>query len=152
MRIHNQIKVNRSLPEVFAFLSNFENMSKWNYYIITVQKATDGPLNVGTVFNQVRKSDAQQYRITIFLPPHEVMVETLPPERYVTTHFKLSADGSGTLIDDTIIIRLPPIIDWFAQFGAGRIQRAVFENLQRLKILLETGEVTLQDGRRERIR
>lgn len=152
MKIQNQIKVNRPIQDVFAFLSNFENMPKWNYYIVSVQKATDGPPRLGTVFHQVRKTDAQQFRITTFLPPHEVMVETLPPEKYVTTLFKLSVDGSGTLIDDTIIIRLPPVINWIAQqLGSRRIQKAVFENLQRLKILLETGEVILQDGRRERI-
>jgi hypothetical protein len=38
------------------------------------------------------------------------------------------------------------LLGWSAK---GKIQSAVMENLQKLKIILETGKVTLQDGRVE---
>lgn len=146
MEIYNEIIINRPIEEVFNFLSDFANLSKWNYYVLKVSKITEGPITKGTVFHQVRKSDSQDFKIITFDFPKVVAIETLPPERYFMMRFNLVSQGDHTKVEDAWQVKIPAIVGWFAK---KKIQPAVMENLQKLKTLLETGKVTLQDGRIE---
>lgn len=146
MEIYNEIIINRPIEEVFNFLSDFENLPKWNYYVVKVSKTTEGPVATGTVFHQVRKTDAQDFKIIAFDFPKVVAIETLPPERYLMMRFNLSAQGAHTKVEDAWQVKIPRVVGWFAK---KKIQPAVMENLQKLKTLLETGRVILQDGRVE---
>jgi len=38
----HSISIKRSINEVFAFLSDFENISKWNYYVLEVRRVSEG--------------------------------------------------------------------------------------------------------------
>lgn len=46
--------INRPVEEVFAFLSNNENSSKWLSGVIAVKKTSEGPIGVGTTWRVVR--------------------------------------------------------------------------------------------------
>jgi len=148
MELYNEIIINRPIETVFTFLLDFENLSKWNYYVVKVTKTTPGPVGKGTVFHQVRKTDAQEFKIVELVFPTSVAIETLPPERHLVMRFNLIAQGDHTKIEDRWQLKLPGIVAWFVK---KKIQSAVMENLQKLKILLETGSVTLQDGRTEQL-
>lgn len=146
MDIYNEIIINKPIEEVFNFLLDFENLSKWNYYVIKVSKITEGPIAKGSVFHQVRKTDNQDFQIIALEFPKVVAIETLPPERHLVMRFNLVAQGGHTKVEDAWQVNIPWIVGWFAK---KKIQPAVMENLQKLKTLLETGKVTLQDGRVE---
>jgi hypothetical protein len=85
---------------------------------------------VGSTFHQVRKTDEQEFRIFT----HEI-------------RFTFEEIGDGTRVTDEwkLDSGRPALLE---RLGAGRIRSAVLENLGKLKVLLETGEVRLQDGRR----
>jgi len=146
MDIYNEIIIHKPIEEVFNFLSNFENLSKWNYYVVKVSKITEGPIATGTVFHQVRKTDEQDFKIIALEFPKVVAIETLPPERHLVMRFNLIAQENHTKVEDAWQVKIPRIVGWFAK---KKIQPAVMENLQKLKTLLETGKVILQDGRAE---
>ena len=57
LEFENTIRVDRPIVEVFAFLSDLENIPKWNYYVVEVRKLSDGPIGIGTRYHQVRKTD-----------------------------------------------------------------------------------------------
>jgi hypothetical protein len=38
MEFENTIVIKKPIKEVFAFISNFENIPKWNYYVLEVKK------------------------------------------------------------------------------------------------------------------
>jgi uncharacterized membrane protein len=139
----NEIEIAKPVGEVFDFLSDFRNLPKWNYYVVSVEKITTGPIGVGTEFHQTRKTDSQNYKITQFAKPSIVAMRTLPPERDLEMKFELHARDGRTIIKDTWTIKLPAFIGWF---GKKRVQNAVMDNLVKLKTLLETGNVVLQDG------
>jgi len=140
----NEIIIHRPINEVYAFLSNFENMPKWNYYLMSVKKTSTGDIAIGTTFHQVRKSDKQDYRIVELRYPDAIAMETLPPERKLLMRFQLINMGPDTRIIDTWQIDAPFFI---APFIKPFIKKAVAANLQKLKTLLENGQVVLQDGR-----
>ncbi|MBL0743437.1 SRPBCC family protein [Chryseolinea lacunae] len=148
MKFRNEIIINRSIEDVFKFLSDFENLSKWNYYVMKVNKITEGPVAVGAVYHQSRKTDAQDFRIVAMDSPTLLALETLPPERYLLMRFTLVAQGSSTKIIDDWDLEASWFVRWLAK---NKVQSAVMDNLQKLKTLLETGTVTLQDGRVEQL-
>ena len=144
MEILNEIIIERPIEEVFNFLSNFENMSKWNYYVLSVKKTSAGVIMKGSTFHQTRKTDSQDLKVIEFEFPKIVAVQTLPPERHLTMYFKLTPEGSFTRVKDVWQVE----VSWLAElFSKNKVQSAVGENLKKLKTLMEKGKVTLQDGR-----
>ena len=78
LEFENTIRVDRPIAEVFAFLADLENIPKWNYYVLEVKKLSDGPIGIGTIYHQVRKTDEQDFRITELEQDHKVAVKTVP--------------------------------------------------------------------------
>ena len=143
----NTIHIDRPVGEVFAYLSDFENIPKWNYYVLEVTQLSDNPIGVGTTYHQVRKSDEQDFRIIDFAPNHIIGVQTLPHSSpSFERKFTLYEEGNTTrLRDEWKLDTGRPAI--FERLARGRVKSAVAENLAKLKELLEEGRVVLQDGR-----
>ena len=147
----NTIIINRPVDEVFDFLSNFENIPKWNYYVVEVNRLSDGDIQKGTAFHQIRKTDEQTFQIVEYQPNRVVGVQTgsnASPQFEIK--FTLQPDnGSTKLLDEWKLETGQPAL--LERFALGKIRSAVADNLKKLKQLLETGKVTLQDGRKVRI-
>ena len=148
LEFENTIRIDRTVGEVFAFLSDFENIPKWNYYVLEVRQLFDNPIGAGTTYHQVRKSDEQDFRIIEFQPNHTVAVKTLPQSSpSFERKFTLYEEGDTTRLKDEwkLDTGRPVILE---RLAGGRVKSAVAENLAKLKELLEEGRVVLQDGRR----
>jgi uncharacterized membrane protein len=148
LEFENTIRIDRAVGEVFAFLSDFENIPKWNYYVLEVRQLFDNPIGIGTTCHQVRKTDQQDFRIIEFQPNHTVAVKTLPHSSpSFERKFTLYEEGDTTrLKDEWKLDTARPVI--LERLAGGRVKSAVAENLAKLKELLEEGRVVLQDGRR----
>lgn len=147
----NAIVIDRPVDEVFAFVADFENVPKWNYYVRNVTKTTPDQTGLGATYHQVRKSDVQDYRVIEYEPNEKVVVKTLPPSQPAfEMRFTFEPTGNGTRILDEweLDTGRPEILE---RLAAGRVKGAVKENLEKLKELLETGSVQLQDGRLEKL-
>ncbi len=78
LEFENTIAIDRLTDEIFAFPSDFQNIPKWNYYVLEVGQLSDGPTGIGTTYHQIRKTGQQDLRIIEFKPNHTVAVKTLP--------------------------------------------------------------------------
>lgn len=147
IEFENRINIDRPVNEVFSFVADFENVPRWNHHVLRVEKTTPGPIGIGTVFHQVRKSDEQIFSIIEFKHDHLISVATLPDcEPQFTMSFTFEAfDGSTELVDqwelETGRNRLVEML------GKPQIKAAMAENLEKLKELLEERVTQLQDGR-----
>jgi hypothetical protein len=104
-------------------------------------------VHVGTKYHQVRKTDEQNLVIREFGPPHNLALETAPQSRpQLKMRFSLQPQGTGTKLDDYWMLDTgqPALLE---KLAGGKVQAAVADNLGKLKVLLESGEVVLQDGR-----
>lgn len=143
----NQVTIQRPLEEVFAFVADFENVPKWNYYVVSVEQTSGVEPEVGATYHQVRRQDQQDFAIRTYLPNRQVKVQTLPgsqPEFEMT--FEFQAEGDKTRLIDSwkLTTGRPALLE---KLAAGQVKRAVKENLGKLKQLLESGQTRLQDGR-----
>ena len=146
LEFENTIYIDRPVDEVFAYLSDFENIPKWNYYVLEVRQRSESPIGVGTTYHQVRKTDEQDFRIIEFEPDQMVAVKTLPQSSPgLEMRFTLYEEGNTTRIRDEwkLDTGRPAILE---RLAGGRVKSAVAENLAKLKELLEEGRVVLQDG------
>jgi uncharacterized membrane protein len=146
LEFENIIYIDRPVDEVFAFLSDFENIPKWNYYVLEVRQLSESPIGVGTTYHQVRKTDEQDFRIIEFAPDHMVAVKTLPQSSPgLEMRFTLYEEGNTTRLRDEwkLDTGSPAILE---RLALRRVKSAVAENLAKLKKLLEEGRVVLQDG------
>jgi uncharacterized protein YndB with AHSA1/START domain len=147
LEFSNTVLIERPLEEVFDFLAELENIPNWNYYVLRVQKITPGPVNVGTMYHQVRKTDEQTLVIRKFEPPNTLLVETTDDsEPQLKMRLSLQPQETGTKLEDYWMLDTgqPGLIE---KLAGNKVKTAVAENLNKLKVLLETGEVVLQDGR-----
>lgn len=141
------IDIERPAREVFDFVANFENTPKWNYFVIDVNKRSTGPIGVGTVFHQTRKTDQQAYQITALDPGRSIEIKTTPGSTpSFTMRYDFEATDAGTRLSDNWQLESGHHA-LLERLGARRIRAAVSENLGKLKELLETGTTRLQDGR-----
>jgi hypothetical protein len=148
MRIENHIIIQKPLHEVFTFIADFHHMPLWNYYIVETQQVSEGAPAVGTRYHQRRKTDVQQFHIVALQPDQLVAIQLERPTLPVRIEFIVEATAEGTKVQDVWELwpRLP-VPSFLTRPITALIQRAVAENLGKLKTLLESGQVELQDGR-----
>jgi len=143
----NTIVIQRPVEEVFAFVADFENVPKWNYYVMSVRQRSEGAIGEGTIYHQIRKGDEQDFQVTEYQPNQTIAVKTTPGSQpRFERRFVFKPVEGGTRIIDTWRLDLGrnPLIQWL---GAPKVKSAVAANLEKLKELLETGRTQLQDGR-----
>jgi len=147
LEFENTIAIDRPIDELFVFLSDFESIPKWNYYVLEVKQLSESPIGIGTTYHQVRKTDQQDFQIIEFEPNNTVAVKTLPQSSpSFERRFTLYEEGDTTRIRDQwkLDTGRPALLERLAR---GRVKSAVSENLSKLKELLQEGRVVLQDGR-----
>jgi Polyketide cyclase / dehydrase and lipid transport len=73
----NVVMISRPIEDVFGFLSDFENIPKWNYAIVETHKVSEGPVGVGTIYRQVRSVPSrseESFEVTAFDAPRYLEV------------------------------------------------------------------------------
>lgn len=147
LEFENQITIDCEVDEVFELATDLTSIPKWNYFVRRVTHVSGKPGEVGATYHQERKQDEQELRIVRKVDGEAFAVETVrttgPDLRREITFSQVG--GSTQLVDRwQLDLGLPALLEPLA---AGRVKKAVRENLGKLKTLLETGTVTLQDGR-----
>jgi len=146
LEFENEITINRSIDEVFDFVADPTSIPKWNYYVRSVVSTSEIPLAQGATYHQVRKDDEQDLRI-VSVESNKSLVMTIPPSKpELRREMIFTGIGESTRIKDRwrLDMGVPKLLEPLA---ANRAKSGVRDNLGKLKLLLEEGTVTLQDGR-----
>jgi len=141
----NAITIEKPLQEVFEFVSDQCNNPKWNYFVTSVEKTND-LFGMGAEYLQTRKTDQQRFVIVEYRINEMIIVQTLPGERPSARRtMKFEGSEKRSVIQDQMEFKMP-LPRFFSRLFLRGPQKAVKENLEKLKILLETGQVILQNG------
>ena len=75
-RFGSTVVIDRPIDEVFAFLADGENDTKFSARVLEIAKTTDGPIGVGTVYSSTVKDGGvkfkRRFRLTEFEPPTKI--------------------------------------------------------------------------------
>jgi uncharacterized protein YndB with AHSA1/START domain len=136
----NTVLIARPIEDVFAFLSDLENVPKWNYAIVETRKVSKGPVGVGTTYRQVRSVPSrseERLEITTYDPPRRLEIRgQLGPFRSRLL-YALDATGEGTRVTNTVELELRGPGRLVGRVAVPRVRDAVAANLRKLKELLE---------------
>jgi hypothetical protein len=136
----NTVMIRRPIADVFAFLADFENIPKWNYAIVETHKVSQGPIGVGTIYQQVRSVPSrseERFEITAHNPPRQLELQGQLGPFPSRLSYALDAIAEGTRVTNTVELELRGPGRLLGRVAVPRVRDAVAANLQKLKELLE---------------
>ena len=135
------IEIMRPPEEVFAYITNFENNPKWQSGMVSCKFTSDGPVDVGTTYEQVAKFLGRPitttFKVTEFEPNRSIrfvsVISTFPLRilRSVRpidggTHVHAVIEGEPT----GFLALFGPLLDWM-------VAKSINSDYARLKEILE---------------
>jgi carbon monoxide dehydrogenase subunit G len=143
MEFANTITVERSPHDVFEFVSDLENVPRWNYAIVETRKTSDGPVRVGTTYRQVRSLPSRSeetLQVTELEPDRRFAVQGGLGPFEGTLTYEFEEVSGNTRLTNKADLRTCGIMKLAAPIVSGRVREAVAANLDTLKRLLEGKE------------
>ena len=136
----NTLLIRRPIEDVFAFLADFENLPRWNYAIVKTHKLSQGPVGVGTIYQQVRSVPSrseERFEVTAYNPPRQLQIQGRLGPFPSRLAYALDVVPEGTRITNAVELELRGPGRLLGRVAVPRVRDAVAANLQKLKDLLE---------------
>lgn len=139
MKVKHSIIINCPIDEVFAFVTDLHNETRWQPEIKSV--TLEGPLQTGSSFREIRVTFGRTYdwhfRITEFDPPHRITIDTINgTARYRGSRIFEVVEG-GTKVTEIGELETPRFLYMFNPLFSQLSQRPLRRAYCRLKRLLE---------------
>ncbi len=134
MKVKHAIIIDRPIDEVFAFVTNLNNETRWQLEIKSV--ILEGPLQAGGTFRELRVTFGRTYdwhfRITEFDPPYRITVDTINgTTRYRGSRIFEAVEG-GTKVTEIGELEMPRFL---------RVLNPLFSQLSRRPLRLAYGRL-----------
>ncbi|GAA1861011.1 SRPBCC family protein [Asanoa iriomotensis] len=132
----NEVLIRRPADAVFAYLSDLENLPRWNYAIRETRRIGAGPIGVGTVYRQVRtlpRPMEESLEIIGYEPDRRLVVRGgLGVFDGSLTYLLEPANGGTRLVNDVELTGRA-----LAGLAKHPVKHAVAKNLDVLRTILE---------------
>lgn len=142
MHVEHSVTIARPIAEVFAFVTDLRNETRWQPEIEAVR--VEGPLRAGAIFHETRVSLGRrfdwEFRVTRFEPPHLISIETVAGSFPYRGSRRFEAVEGGTRVIESGELILPRPLRVFDGVGARLSRRPLREAYARLRALLEPRE------------
>lgn len=144
-RIEINLVINRPVEEVFAFVSNSENLPRWRSTSLEVKKTSEGPFGVGSTFRGRFTFLGRQFEGNIVVTgyePNRVYVSKIAEGPFpLETAYTLEPVENGTNV--TFVVEGEPggFFKLAEPLVVSMARRAYDTDLQNLKEMLEAQAV-----------
>jgi uncharacterized protein YndB with AHSA1/START domain len=136
----NTVMIRRPIEDVFGFLADFESIPKWNYAIVETHKVSEGPVGVGTIYQQVRSVPSrseERFEVTAYNPPRQLEIRGQLGPFPSRLSYALDAIAEGTRVTNSVELELRGPGRLLGRVAVPRVRDAVAANLSKLKELLD---------------
>jgi len=133
--------IDKPVKDVFAFITNPANMSKWNSAVVSMEQITPGAVGLGTKFKNVGEMMGRriegEMQVVAFEPDakYGFQMNAGPVQMNITLTFKTV--GTGTKLSLNAQGNPGGLFKLAEPVMQGRIKSMMEENLARLKSVLE---------------
>ncbi|HSO11908.1 MAG TPA: SRPBCC family protein [Anaerolineales bacterium] len=135
--------IDKPIKDVFAFVANPNNMSKWNSAVVNLQQITPGAVGAGTKFRSVGEMMGRriegEMQITAYEPDTKCGFQVNAGPMQVNMNFTFKTVGTGTKISLNAQGNPAGVFKLAEPVMAGRVKSMMEENLAHLKSVLEKG-------------
>ena len=135
--------IDRPIKDVFTFVSNPNNMSKWNSAVVSIQQVTPGAVGVGTKFKTVGEAMGRrlegEMQVQSFEPDNKCgfQLQAGPMQMNLTMSFKTV--GTGTKLNLDVQGNPAGVFKLAEGLMTGQVKSLMEGNLTKLKSVLESG-------------
>ena len=135
--------VDRPMKDVFAFVGDPKNMSKWNSAVVSLEQITPGDVGIGTKFKSTgemlgRRIEGEM-QVTAYEPDTKCGFQVNSGPMQVNITVTLKTVGTGTKISLHAEGNPAGFFKIAEGMMAGRVKTMMEENLASLKAQLEKG-------------
>ena len=134
------IHLNRPVEQVFAFLMDTSKLSTWQSNLIKSEQITDGPLQAGSHFREVRrlgrKESEIQGEITAFELNERFETRTLTKPQ-VTVSYSFEKEDGGTRLKQRFVMLTSGFMRLLEPMIASSIKKESQSDFETLKRILE---------------
>ncbi len=149
-RYEHSIEIERTVEEVFDFISHPENFPLWQESLLEIRREAKGPLRVGSQVTEVRSFMGRKMETTWTCTEHDPCERSSIEEDEGLVPFKgtfeLEALGESTLFTWTVETPGPRGIKVPGAIVGRMVRRQLAVDSERLKELLEDGGEGRQAG------
>jgi uncharacterized membrane protein len=141
-RAEETVTINRPAGEVFAFIADGANNTRWRPSLLHVEQSTPGPIGVGTVFKQEENGPggrpiATDYEITAYEPSSRLSFRVVAgPARPEGRYTFEDLDGSTRVRFE--LVWEPKGLSKLLSPMVGRQMPREVANLHKVKTILES--------------
>ena len=142
MQFTNTITINRPVADVYAYLTDLENLPRWNYAIQQTRKVSPGPVAVGTRYHQVRTVPTRQeesLEVVELDDGRRLVVRGTLNRLPARLDYDLEPAGRTTVLTNTVDLTLHAPLVLASSLATRQVRRAVAQNLAVLREVLEAG-------------
>lgn len=133
--------IDRPVSDVFAFVSNLNNMSKWNSAVVSLEQVTPGDIGVGTKFKSVGEMMGRriegEVQVTSYEPDHKTGFQMNAGPMQMNINISFKPVGTGTKVSLNAQGNPTGVFKLAEGMLQGRVKSMMEENLARLKSVLE---------------
>ena len=141
--IQHEVSIHIACPveKAFAFLADAKNLRSWQADLIENEQLTEGPVQVGTRFREVRRTGPRQSEIlaeiTAFEANRHFATKTLKGPQS-TVSYTFSEEQGGTKLAHQFVLQTSGFMRLMEPFIAGSIKKDTESDFQELKRILES--------------
>jgi Polyketide cyclase / dehydrase and lipid transport len=145
VRLAFSIEIKRSAEDIYALVGDPENDVRWQAAVLAVHKVTPGPIRTGSRYRHTLRILGKRLDVDVEFVERQlhsgyVMHCRSTPFDF-ETRVRLRRSGSGTLLD-TVVEGRPTGVARVAAVVLSRHRSAEIDrDLQRLKRMMESGEL-----------
>ena len=135
--------IDRPVQDVFAFVTNPNNMSKWNSAVVSMEQITPGAVGLGTKFKNIgemlgRRIEGEM-QVIAFEPDSKYGFQMNAGPMQVNINLSFKTVGTGTKLSLNAQGNPAGVFKLAEGVLQGRVKSMMEENLARLKSVLEKG-------------
>lgn len=122
-KIQERLETRLGLDDTFAYIADFANSEEWDPGVDSAERIDDGPVGVGARYrlgvHLAGRVAPMEYRITVFEPPHRVVLEGEGSGVTAIDDIRFDRAGDGTRIEYNADIRLGGLLRFIQPFLGG---------------------------------
>ncbi len=100
IKIEQSVIIHRPVEEVWQFMSNVENVTKWDRGVLQARQTSEGPLGVGSTLQTVRQFFARRrtgsYLVTEYEPNRKITLKATLGPMTGQVRYSVEPAGAGT--------------------------------------------------------
>ena len=150
VRVEHTVIICRPVQEVFEFLTDPENNRLWQDGVIKSRKISEGPVNVGTRGEDIRKYLGREFQITYeiveYEPDKKLRFRSLSGPVQFEGSYALEPVKEGTRFSFTIQGEAGPFAALIGALAERMARKQVESDAASLKRLLESNQHNANQG------